>query len=474
MGLGLAPSAYAGPWEDGSAAYVKGDYATAARLYKLAADQGHAKAQYNLGNMYALGDGVTQDYILAHMWFNLAASSLEGPDGKTATTNRDLAAGRMTAANFQTSGCTIWLPHVSNYQTTDNKGNIMTHKNPRAEPIIDPELPIVDAHHHLWYRPEGLYGGSMHMEGLFPEMTAPITGSFTRYLLEEFLADLNSGHNVTATVFAETGAMYRANGPVEMKSVGEVEFANGVGAMAASGLYGKARVCAGIVGYADLLLGDSIQDVLQAQIDVGGSRYRGIRYSSLYDPEVWSSNKPRILADEKFRSGFKWLNKLGLSFDAAVLETQLPELVDLARCFPDTPIILNHLGMPLGVGRFAGKREERFPIWRDHMRTLSNCDNVIVKLSGLGIPIFGFDSFMSTPPFTSEKLAVDWRPYIDTCIEIFGADRCMFASNFPIDSGTCTYPVLWNTFKRVTAGATKEEKSALFSGTAARVYRLDI
>lgn len=332
-----------------------------------------------------------------------------------------------------------------------------------GEPIIDPDLPIVDAHHHLWFLTEGYFARMQAQDDVMVRGWVAVYRNHARYLLDEFLADVTSGHNVRATVFVECGAMYRAAGSEAMKSVGEVEFANGVAAMAASEIFSKVKVCAGIVGNPNLSLGNAAEDVLRAHIQAGDGRFRGVR------------NHPvGGLLDKEFRTGFKWLHKFGLPFDALVLEPQLPDLIDLARAFPDTQIILNHVGiLPSPVSQ-ARQRKERFPIWRDNIRTLSACGNVFVKLGGLGMPLPGFKSFMSTPRFTSEQLAEEWKPYIATCIEAFGANRCMFESNFPVDSGTCTYRVLWNAFKRLAAGASTAEKTALFSGTAARVYRLDI
>jgi len=262
-----------------------------------------------------------------------------------------------------------------------------------------------------------------------------------------------------------------------MRSVGEVEFANGVAAMAASDAFGTVKACAGIVGNVDLRLGEAAEEVLDAHIQAGGGRYRGVRGAAItaYDEDssiLGQGGIPHLLLDPKFQLGFDLLGKLGLSYDAWLLEQQLPELISLARVFPDTQIILNHTGGPLGVGRYAGRRKERFPLWRDNIRTLATCQNVAVKLGGLGMPTPGFKTFMSTPQASSARLAEEWKPYIATCIESFGPDRCMFESNFPVDAASCSYPVLWNTFKRLASGASKEEKNSLFWGTAARIYRI--
>ena len=340
------------------------------------------------------------------------------------------------------------------------------------EAILEPELPIVDPHHHLWDR------------SMFPAATGPEHPFSTaikpaqRYLLDELLADTGSGHNVIATVFLECRAFYKADGPVEMRCVGETEFVNGVAAMSASGLYGDTRVCAGIVGNADLTLGDAVTPVLEAHVRAGGGRFRGVRNSASWDADtevLGPLNRMQAghyLRDD-FRAGFKQLAPMGLSFDAWMLEPQLPDLTDLARAFPDTSIVLDHVGTPIGRGGYSGKLEERFPIWRDNIRELAKSQNVVVKLGGLAMAFCNFPSFLAEPRVPSEQLAKEWGPYIETCIEAFGPERCMFESNFPVDMGSCTYAVLWNAFKRLASGASADEKTALFSGTAKRVYKLD-
>ena len=324
----------------------------------------------------------------------------------------------------------------------------------RREEILDPDLPIVDPHHHLVDRTK--------------------TG---RYLLPDLLGDTGSGHNITATVYLEWLSMYRASGPEEMRPVGEVEFAGGVAAMAASGTYGPTQVCAGIVAHADLALGASVTPVLEAMITAGGGRFRGIRYITASHPDEAargsSINRPAgLLLDPTVREGFARLHPLGLSFDAWMYFTQLGELVDLARAFPDTPIVLNHVGGPIGIGPYAGKRDEVFAEWRGRIAELAGCANVHVKLGGLGMRLFGFDVHAGAEPPSSERLASLWRPYIETCIAAFGPQRAMFESNFPVDKGSGSYHVFWNAFKRLAAGCSASEKTALFSGTARRFYRL--
>jgi predicted TIM-barrel fold metal-dependent hydrolase len=324
----------------------------------------------------------------------------------------------------------------------------------RREEIIEPDLPIVDPHHHLVDRPE-----------------------IGRYLLSDLLADLGAGHNVTATVYLEWLSMYRETGPAELRPVGEIEFANGVAAMSASGTYGKPQACGGIVGYADLTLGMAVEKVLEAMIAAGGGRFRGIRFITASHPDqaAWGSIVTRpegLLMDERVREGFARLAPLGLSFDAWMYHTQLGELVDLARAFPQTQIVLDHVGGPIGLGPYAGKRDEVFAEWRGRIRELAACPNVHIKLGGLGMRMFGFDLHTGEFPPSSQELASAWQPYIETCIAAFSPERAMFESNFPVDKGSCSYAALWNAFKHIAAGCSAAEKTALFAGTATKFYRL--
>jgi predicted TIM-barrel fold metal-dependent hydrolase len=324
-----------------------------------------------------------------------------------------------------------------------------------TEEIIDPQRPIVDPHHHLWDR-----GG-------------------LRYMIEEMSDDIASGHNIIATVYVEARSMYRAGGPEEFRPVNEVEFANGVAAMSASGGYGPALICAGIVGHANLLLGDRVKAVLEAEIVAGQGRFRGIRHSSAYDADpdighMYATRPKGLLLDSSFRKGFACLAPLGLSFDAWLFHPQLPEFVDLARAFPDTRIVLDHCGGPVGLGRFADRREETFPLWKASIQQVAKCPNVSVKLGGLAMRLLGFDFHERSKPPSSEQAAAAWRPYIETCIEAFGPQRCMFESNFPPEKGQCSYQVIFNAFKRIAAQYGEAEKTALFSKTATDVYRLKL
>jgi predicted TIM-barrel fold metal-dependent hydrolase len=343
-----------------------------------------------------------------------------------------------------------------------------------SEAIIEPQLPIIDPHHHLWLWTREAIAAVASSDNPF----TTVLQKRGRYMLEEFLADLNTGHHILGTVFAEAHAMYKPSGPEQLRSLGEVEWIAGTAAAAESGCFGPIRVAAGIVGNASLSLGEAAAEVLDAHIQAGGGRYRGVRNYTAYDadPVVQSVGaiRPHVLMDKQFRAGFKHLATRKLSYDVWLLEPQIPELIDLARAFPATQIILDHVGTPVGIGSYAGKHSERFPIWRQNIRELATCPNVVVKLGGLGMGVCGLESFRAKPAFSSTQLAAEWKPYIETCIEAFGANRCMFESNFPVDSAGCDYPVLWNAFKRIAAGASRTEKADLFAGTARRVYRLDI
>lgn len=339
--------------------------------------------------------------------------------------------------------------------------------------IIDPQRPIVDPHHHLWDR--RIF--PLPAPGAYPFEKA--LGLSPLYLLDQLNADMKAGHNVIATVFLECGAYYRADGPPELRCVGETEFVNGVAAMSASGLYGTARACAGIVGHADLLAGAAVRPVLEAHLAAAPARFRGIRHSPAWDADpdvlgILQRNPPGLLADPRFRAGLAELAAMGLSYDCWLLAPQIPELVAMASALPDLTIICDHLATPLGTASYAGRRDGDFARWASDIKALAGCPNVVMKVGGLAMPFAGFDSFMAEPMATAQTLADEWRPWIETAIAAFGVSRCMFESNFPVDRGTCDYRTLWNAFKLVSAGVSEDEKTALFSGTAARVYRLSL
>jgi L-fuconolactonase len=328
-----------------------------------------------------------------------------------------------------------------------------------VEGTLEPDLPICDPHHHLW---DARGGGYVE----------------PRYLLDEILKDVYSGHNIVSTVFIECGAMFRADGPEHLRCVGETEFVNGIAAMSASGAYGPTRIAAGIVGTAPLRQGDKpTAEALDAQIVAGNGRFRGIRVGATWDhspnvPGHRTNPPPHMYADGTFRAGFKHLAPRDLTFEAWCYHPQIPELTDLARAFPDTTIILDHFGGPIGIGPYAGKEDEVYEAWRSAIGPLSECPNVMAKLGGLVMEVNGFDWHHRDRPPSSQELMERTRRYYEHTIEKFGPERCMFESNFPVDKIACSYNVLWNSFKRLTASYSKSEKAALFHDTATRVYRL--
>ncbi|MFN3933113.1 amidohydrolase family protein [Parvibaculum sp.] len=322
-----------------------------------------------------------------------------------------------------------------------------------TEAALEPALPIIDPHHHLWVHP----------------------GS--RYELEELLDDTGQGHNIRATVFVECKAMYRADGPEHLKPVGETEYVNGIAAKSASGGFGEMRACAGIVGFADLRLGSAVDEVLEAHIAAAPARFRGIRHASAFDasPEVRPShtNPPEgLLGLEDFREGFKRLAKYNMTFDAWLYHRQIPELTSLARANPQTTIIFDHFGGPIGIGPYEGKRAEIFAQWKKDVADLASCPNVVAKLGGINMAVNGFGWHKRALPPTSDELVAATRDWYLHSIDVFGPARCMFESNFPVDKLSCSYGVVWNAFKKIASGFSADEKRHLFHDTAARVYRI--
>ena len=319
-----------------------------------------------------------------------------------------------------------------------------------AEKALEPDLPIIDPHHHLWH-----------------------TAARGLYFLPELLKDFGGGHNIVSSVFLECQAMFRAV-RAGRDEAGRRDRVRGrpVARSAPRASTARTRVCEGIIGWVDLLLGAKVRDVLEAEIAAGGGRFRGVRYGTSWDEGLAGKFVSRAmtahrLLDPKLREGFAVLGKMGLTFDSWHFHPQLPDLIDLARAFPNQTIICDHVGGALGIGQYAGKQAEVMAAWKKSIAELAKCPNVNMKLGGLGMTSFGFGFEFEDAPPSSEKLAETWRPYIETCIEAFGANRCMFESNFPPDKQSCGYTELWNAFKHLTKNASADEKRALYSGTAA-------
>lgn len=321
-----------------------------------------------------------------------------------------------------------------------------------AEAPLEPTLPILDAHHHLWERPDDLYG------------------------IDAFAREIRAaGHDVRGSVFVECRRAYDAGAPEAFSPVGETRRV-AAEADTADARGGERRLCQAIVGFADLTLGSAVAPVLEAHLQASGGRFKGVRHRAVWDAHVRPNTpglRPGLLGDAEFRRGFAVLERLGLSFDAWQYYHQLHELVDLAHAFPAARIVVNHAGGPLGVGAHARDLAGATALWREGIRALSLCENVWIKLGGLGMLHCGFDFHYAANPPGSVELAAAWRPYLEFCIECFGADRCMFESNFPPDRQSCSYGVLWNAFKRLASGFSVADKHALFFATAQRAYRLE-
>ncbi len=329
-------------------------------------------------------------------------------------------------------------------------------KEGRDEEILDPDIAILDAHHHLFDRP--------HL----------------RYMLDDYLADVNAGHKIIGSVYVETQSMARPDGPPELRPVGEVEFANGVAAIMRSGVYGRCRVAAAIVGFADMTLGSEVAASLDASMAAAPQRFRGVRQVGLAHPNeavlrfLTHRPPPDLLKSPAFRSAFRELVPRGLSFDASVLHHQLPELAEVAGAFPATAIVLNHAGLATALEANPQGRSEAFASWSGNMRALARHPNVFCKVGGFGTAYWGFGFNERTSPVGYKELAAAWKPYVETAIEAFGADRCMLESNYPNDGRSCGFVPLWNALKYIVRGYSAEEKAALFRGTAQKVYRVDL
>ena len=320
------------------------------------------------------------------------------------------------------------------------------------EEIIDPNRPIVDPHHHLWRRI-----------------------GFGPYLVDDLWSDTATGHNVVKTVFMECAAEYREDGPAELRSLGEVDFVVEQAEASQKGGAGQPEIAA-LVSHADLRLGDALEDVLAAHAERSRGLFRGIRHAGAADDEpalmIAGRSPAGLYADPDFRSGVALLGKLGHTYDTWHYHHQNPAFAELARAIPDTQLVLDHFGTPLGVGRYAGKREQIFQQWKKDVAEIAQCPNVVAKLGGLAMPDNGFGWMGRDLPPTSDEFVEAQRPYYLHMLECFTPDRCMFESNFPVDKLSISYPVLWNGLKKIVQDFSDDEKDALFCGTASRVYRL--
>jgi len=323
------------------------------------------------------------------------------------------------------------------------------------EEIIDPDRPIIDPHHHLWR-----------------DKDVP------PYELEKLWADTASGHNIIGTVFIECSANYRKDGPKPMRPVGETEYVASAARNAKANAGPGRPPILGIVSHADLTLGAGVADVIDAHRDAGMGLLRGIRHSVAYYPdppavERYTGRIKHLQMDPSFREGFAQLAPAEMSFDAWITHTQIQELTGLARAFPETTIVFDHFGGPLGIGPYEGKQAEIFGQWKIDVAELAKCENVVAKLGGLAMMINGWGWDKRDLPATSDEIVAAHEAYYLHTIDCFSPERCMFESNFPVDKVSVSYGVLWNALKKMARRFSEDEKTALFRTNAERVYRLE-
>jgi L-fuconolactonase len=333
------------------------------------------------------------------------------------------------------------------------------HAGAIEEEVIEPELPIIDPHHHTYDDFGGAY----------------------QYPFDDLRNDLDSGHRIVGTVYVEGySPSWYPNGPEHLRPVGEIKRIVDVTREPWQLQHGPCDLAAGIVGFIDLTLEeDKVDQVLQAYREASGGRVRGVRHRAVYDGGVVGryiidAPKQHILADPAFRRGFARLASYGLCFDSWLYHPQLDDLIGLAEEFPKTPIVVNHAGGLIGVEEYARDRSLQIALWKKSLHALAELPNVFLKIGALGMPVFGFGFEYGNRPPTSRELEVAWKPLIDSCIEAFGPERCMLESDFPVDMQTCGYRQLWNAFKLATRSLAPAERANLFHKTACRAYDLQI
>ena len=324
------------------------------------------------------------------------------------------------------------------------------------DPIL-PNIPIIDPHHHLW------------------------DVGFGRYYIEELLEDINSsGHNILSTVYIMSSSntkIYSKDGLEEFKPLTEIEFATSEGKRADLIPNNRVKVNASIVGSVDLTYGNKLQPVLEKAVNISEGRLKGIRMllASHTDPRISSGavkSDLGLMLHPNFIDGAKCVQDANLSLDFWIYHTQLNEMEKIARALPDLTIILNHIGGPIHIGEYEGKQAATHREWRSAMMRLSRIPNINVKLGGLGMAVNGAKFHNSKFPPNSVQLSDIWKPWIYETIDMFGFDRCMFESNFPVDKGSCSYGALWNAFKIIAKDMSDDEINKLFSKNAAKIYKI--
>lgn len=317
-----------------------------------------------------------------------------------------------------------------------------------SEDILDPDLEIVDPHHHLWRHGDAVYE------------------------LDELQRDTGAGHNVVQTIYIECRSYYDKQAEPHMCSVGETaEVARKAGTIPA----GRAQID-GIVAHADLRHPE-LNAIIDAHETAGQGRLVGFRHAGARDSEpeklmIPGRGDKGLYADPDFRRGLAILGERGLTYDTWHYHHQADEFLDLAKSVPETTIILDHFGTPLGVGRFENQTSTIWAKWQRDMEKLAKCSNVQAKLGGFCMPDNGWKWHEQAMPPTSDQLVAAQSDWYHDMIGCFGASRCMFESNFPVDRVSVSYAVLWNAFKKIAASYDKEEQARMFSGTARSVYGL--
>jgi predicted TIM-barrel fold metal-dependent hydrolase len=330
------------------------------------------------------------------------------------------------------------------------------HARGAPSPALEPALAIVDPHHHLF----GASTDALH------------------YRIEDLREDVSGGHRVIGTVYCEAyESGWRTMGPEAMRPVGEIERIVALTQHPLETRQGHCRVAAGIIGYADLTLGDEVARVLEAELEAAQGRLRGVRQRTAtvggaVGRTIKDPPRPHLMRESAYRRGVARLERHGLSFDAWLYHTQLDELIELADACPNTTIVLDHLGAPIGVAEYRARRDEVLAHWRSALHALAARPNVRVKVGGMGMTVFGFGFERADRPPNADELARAWQPFIETCVGAFGTQRCMFESNFPVDKQSCSYVDVWNAFKLATQGWSGDERRDLFYRTACRTYRL--
>ena len=327
------------------------------------------------------------------------------------------------------------------------------------EEILEPDMEIIDPHHHLWHGPQDPPG---------------VKGSY-RYLLQDLWRDTSSGHNIKKTVFIDCGQEYRSEGPEEFKPIGETEFVVQIAKQAQEDST-QAQI-AGIIGHANMMLGTSVKEVLELHAEKGEGLFRGIRHAGGWDEDERVKNAhshptPHIYLEDKFQQGLQMLASMGMVFDTWHYHNQIRDLTELAKNLPELVIIHDHFGGPLGIGPYKGKRDEIFDQWQEDIYELSQCGNVYSKLGGLAMPVNGWDWHKRDVPASSDEIVSEQGKYYLYTLKCFGSERCMFESNFPVDKQSISYHVIWNAYKKLVKNFSDVEKSNLFYKTAEKVYKL--